>query len=170
MEEVFMNSDPKIDILITAIRCVMAVIVNRSQLKFLAFSFYLLFCVMIFMMQPIGVQARDISNMNASPDEAMSQLKSRLNLTQEQEAKMRPIIEESIQKRHEIVRNGPEDRKAVKSQLQELRWSTDMQIGKVLTEAQMKEYQKLLEEQKEKAENNDTQHGRKSRYGGLRGF
>jgi Spy/CpxP family protein refolding chaperone len=113
-----MSSDPVSDILMATIRCVMAVIVNRSYLKFLAFSGYVLFCAMIFMMQPIGVQARDISNMNASPDEVMSQLKTRLNLTEEQEAKMRPIIEESTQKRHEIVRNGSEDRKAVKSQLQ----------------------------------------------------
>jgi Spy/CpxP family protein refolding chaperone len=165
-----MSSDPMSDILMATIRCVIAVIVNRSYLKFLAFSGYVLFCAMIFMMQPVGVHARDISNMNPSPDKVMSQLKTRLNLTEEQEAKMRLIIEESIRKRQEIVRNSSEDRRAVKSQLQELRWSTDMQIGRILTEEQMKEYQKLRKEQSEKSENNETQSGRKSRSGGLRGF
>lgn len=58
---------------------------------------------MVFIMQPIGIQARDISSMNASPDKVISQLKTRLNLNEEQEVKMRPIIEESIRKRHEIV-------------------------------------------------------------------
>jgi len=164
-----MSSDPITEISTAILRCVMVVIVNRSFLKSLALAGYVLLCATIFMMQPIGVQARDVSNMNASPDEVVSQLKSRLNLTEEQEAKMRPIIEESIQKRREIVKNSSQDRKTVRSQLQELRWSTDMQIGKILTGAQMKEYQKLREEQSEKAENNDTQHGRRSRYGGLHG-
>jgi len=158
------------DIVMATIRCVMAVIANRSYLKFLALSGYVLFCAMIFMTQPIGAQARDISNINASPDEVMSRLKTRLSLTEEQEAKMRPIIEGSIEKRREIVKNSSDDRKAVKSQLQELKWSTDMQIGKILTEEQMKEYQKLREEQTEKAENNETHSGRKSRGGGSRGF
>jgi Spy/CpxP family protein refolding chaperone len=165
-----MRADPMSDILMAAIRCVMAIIVNRTYLKFLAFSGYVLFCAMIFMIQPAGVQARDISNMNASPDEVMSQLKTRLSLTEEQEAKMRPIIEESIRKRHEIVRKASEDRSAVKSQLQGLRWSTDMQIGKILSEEQMKEYQKLREDQREKAENNEAHSGRRFHSGGLRGF
>jgi len=39
-----MSSDPMSDILMATIRCVMAVIVNRSYLKFLAFSGYVLFC------------------------------------------------------------------------------------------------------------------------------
>lgn len=50
----------------------------RSILKFLAFSDYVLICAMLFMMQPVGVQASDISNKNASPDEDISQLKTRL--------------------------------------------------------------------------------------------
>ncbi len=165
-----MSSDPMSDILMATIRCVMAVIVNRSYLKFLAFSGYMLLCAMILMVQPAGVQAKDVSNMNASPDEVMSQLKTRLTLTEEQATKMRPIIEENIRKRQEIVKNGSDDKKAVKSQLQELRWSTDMQLGKILTEDQMKEYQKLREEQKEKKESNQTHSGRGSRSGGMHGF
>jgi hypothetical protein len=71
-----MSSDPMSDIIIATIRCVMAIIVNRSNLKFIAFSGYVLFCAMIFIMQTIGVQARNTSNINASPDEVMSQLKT----------------------------------------------------------------------------------------------
>ncbi|MGD0886400.1 MAG: hypothetical protein ABSA46_16280 [Thermodesulfovibrionales bacterium] len=47
---------------------------------------------------------------------------------------MRPIVEESLQKRREIVRNGSEVKEALKGRLQEFRWSTDMRIGKILTE------------------------------------
>lgn len=171
MEEVFMNSDPMSNILMAAIRCVMAIIANRTYLKFLAFSGYVLFCTMIFTVQPVRVQASDISKMNASADEVMSRLTTSLNLTEEQEAMMSPIIEESIRKRHEIVENGTEDRSAVKSQLQELRWSTDMKIGKILTEKQMKEYQRLMEEQREKrTQSSDMQRGRGMRTGRMHGF
>lgn len=55
----------------------------------------------------------------------------------------------------------------MKGQLQELQWSTDMQIGKILTEEQKKEYQKLREEKS--AENSET-HGRGFCSGRLRGF
>jgi len=164
-----MGTDPITDISMAAIRCVMVVIVNRNVLKSLAFAAYVLLCTMIFVIQPLGARASDVSGAKASPEEFMSQLKMRLNLSEDQEAKINPIIEESIQKRREIVKNSSQDRKTVRNQLQELRWSTDMQIGKILTEAQMKEYQELREEQHEKVENNDIQHGRKSRYGGLQG-
>lgn len=170
MEEIFISSNSMGDILMVTIKCGMAVIVNKSKLKFHVFLGYVLICAMLLMMQPIGVQASDISNKNASPDEIMSQLKTRLDLNEEQESKMRPIIEESIRKRNGIVANGAGDRKTVKSQLQELRWSTDMQIGKILTEKQMTEYEKLMEEQREKTENNETQSGRTPHGGRLRGF
>ena len=51
-----MSSDSMSNVLMTTIRCVMAVIVNWRNLKFLAFSGYVLICAMIFMMQPIRVQ------------------------------------------------------------------------------------------------------------------
>ncbi len=166
-----MVSNQMNDILMAAIRFVAAVIVNRSHLKLLVISGYILFFPVIFMMQPAVVQARNASNMNTSTDEIMSRLKTRLNLTEDQEAKLRPVIEESIRKRQKIVEDGSDDKKAMRSQLQELRWSTDMQIGKILTEDQMKEYQNLREEQREKSgDNNETRSGRGFRGNRLHGF
>ncbi|MFI5295264.1 MAG: hypothetical protein ACHQ0Y_09600 [Thermodesulfovibrionales bacterium] len=85
--------------------------------------------------------------------------------------KVQPIIDESFKKRSEILKNGGQDGKSEKNALQELRWSTDMQIGRILTEEQMKEYQKLREEESEKkTQRSDMQPGRGSRTGGMHGF
>jgi len=101
----------------------------------------------------------------------MSQLKERLKLTDEQETKIRPIIEDSMKKRNEILNNGTQDGKTKRSAFQQLQWSVDMQIGKVLTEEQRKEYEKLREEQSEKMLGNDDMHrGKGGRTGGLHGF
>ncbi len=164
-----MVSDQMNDILTAAIRFVAAVIVNRNHLKLLALSGYVLLLAVIFTMQPAVARARDASNMNTSPDEIVFRLKTRLNLTEDQETKLRPIIEESIRKRQKIMEDSSNNKKAIRSQLQELRWSTDMQIGKILTDEQMKEYQSLREEQREKSEGNETHSGRGFR-GGRHGF
>ena len=97
-------------------------------------------------------------------------MKERLHLTEEQETKMRPIIEESVQTRREILKSDPQDRSAIKRELQELQWKTDMRLGVILTEEQMKEYEKLREEQSEKVQRGDVQGNRGSRGGRLRRF
>ena len=122
-------------------------------------------------MQPIPARAGDSSSISKYPEQLMYRLKERLRLTEDQETKVQLIIDESFKKRSEILKNGGQDRKAEKSALQELQWSTDLQIGKVLTEEQMKEYQKLREEESEKkTQRSDMQRGWGARAGGMRGF
>ncbi len=121
------------------------------------------FVFVVFTMQPFSSHAQSGPNAGRSPEQVVSQLEERLKLTDEQETKLRPIIEESLKKRSELLNSG-----APKSDLQQLQWATDMQIGKILTEEQMKEYEKLREEQDKKADRYGTQ--KKGRRGGNRGF
>jgi len=62
-------------------------------------------------MWPLTTQAQDFSNISKSPEQIMSQLKKRLNLTKDQETKVPPIIQESIKKCNEIIQNGAQDGK-----------------------------------------------------------
>lgn len=166
-----MNHDFVMSVIMTAIRCCVLLISNKSLIKPLAYAAHVFLLAAIFVMQPMSVQAEDSSNKNKSPEQIMSQLKERLKLTDEQETKIRPIIEDSIKKRNEILNNGTQDGKTKKSAFQQLQWSTDMQIGKVLTEEQRKEYEKLREEQSEKTQGTDDMHrGKGGRTGGLHGF
>ncbi len=146
-----MSSGSMAEILMAAIRFVMMVIVNRSFLRYLAMAAYV-FVFVVFTMQPFSSHAQAAENANRSPEQVVSQLEERLKLTDEQETKIRPIIEESLKKRRELLNSG-----APKSDLQQLQWATDMQIGKILTEEQMKEYEKLREEQDKKADRYGTQ-------------
>ena len=166
-----MNHDFAAGVILTAIRCCMLLTSNKSLIKSFAYTAHVFLLAAIFLIQPMSVQAKDFSNKNKSPEEIMLQLKERLKLTEEQETKIRPIIEDSIKKRNEILNNGTQDGKTKKSALQELQWSIDMQLGKILTEEQMKEYQKLREEESEKKpQRSDMQRGRGTRTGGMRGF
>jgi periplasmic protein CpxP/Spy len=165
-----MNSDLMTTASMAALRAIAFVLSNRSLLKSLVFSTCVLLFAAIFIMQPLTTQAQDFSNISNSPEQIMSQLKERLNLTEDQETKVRPIIQESIKKRNEIIQNGAQAGKKKKSALQELGWSTDMQLGNILTEQQMKDYQEFQEEQSEKTQNNDMPRSRGGRTGGMRGF
>ena len=166
-----MNHDFVTGVIMTAIRCCMLLISNKSLIKSLAYAAHVFLLAAIFVMQPMSVQANDFSDKNKSPEQIMSQLKERLKLTDDQESKIMPIIEDSMKKRNEILNNGTQDGKTKRSAFQQLQWSTDMQIGKVLTEEQRKEYEKLREEQNEKMQDNDDMHrGKGGRTGGFHGF
>jgi hypothetical protein len=79
-EEAFMSYDSITEISMTAIRCVVVLIVNRNLQKSLAVAGYVLLCAGILMIQPMGVQASEMSNPNTSPSEFMSLFKNALNL------------------------------------------------------------------------------------------
>jgi len=143
---------------------------NRSLLKHLAFATFVTLIAAIFMAQPIPAQAADLPDMNSSAEQVMAKMKERLHLTEEQETKIRPIIEESVQTRREILKRDPQERSAIKNELQELQWKTDMRLGVILTEEQMREYEKLREEQSEKMQRSDMQGSRGLRGGRSRGF
>jgi hypothetical protein len=154
-----------------AIRYLVLGVRNRGLLKYLVFATCVTLIAAIFIAKPIQAQAADLPLKNTSAEQVMAKMKERLHLTEEQETKIRTIIEESVQTRREILKSDPQDRSAIKRELQELQWKTDMRLGVILTEEQMKEYEKLREEQSEKMQRSDVQGSRKGSHGGRsRGF
>ena len=130
-----------------------------------------LLCAAVFILPLSTAQAADPSNMNKSPEEIVQQMKERLRLTEEQVTKIRPVIEESFNKRHDILDNNGQDKKTTRSALQEVRWKTDMKLGQILTEEQMSDYQNLFEEKSEKSQQDDMHHGKGGHSGGgMRAF
>ena len=88
-----------------------------------------------------------------SPDEALAKMKERLNLTDEQEKEIRPIMEQKFAQQKEIFQKyqgmSKEERQPMWGELQEVQSSTQEQLAKILSEKQMQEYQKIREEKKE---------------------
>lgn len=125
----------------------------------------------VFMFPLSPALTADSSNMTNSPEEIVEQMKERLRLTEEQVTKIRPVIEESFNKRRDILNNNGQDKKTNRSALQEVRWKTDMKLGQILTEEQMSDYQNLFEEKSEKSQQDDMHHGKGGRSGGgMRAF
>ena len=85
--------------------------------------------------------------------EFISDLRTRLNLTQEQETQIRPIIEKEFTKRHEIIEKsmgqGPGGMESLKNKMQELQNNTEKELEKILTQEQMNEYRKLLDDERQ---------------------
>jgi len=165
-----MNGHSLPEILIGTLRCTLLVICNRSLLRSLGVTISALLLIGISLIQPSQAHAKEATR-DASPDEIMTQLRSRLNLTEAQQTDIRPIIEENLAKRSEILKSDTQDKRAKRTELQKLQWSTDLKLGQILTEDQMKEYQKFREEQRDKSPTDQRQgKGRGSRSGGLSGL
>lgn len=143
---------------------------SKTAGRVLVLLAYLLFAA-VFILPLSTAQAADSSNMNKSPEEIVQQMKERLRLTEEQVAKISPIIDESFNKRRDILDNNGQDKKSNRSALQEVRWKTDMKLGQILTEQQMSDYQNFFEEKSEKSQQDDMHHGKGGRSGGgMRAF
>ncbi len=165
-----MSEDLAKQVAVAVFRCCMLAVSNRDVLKSLMASAYLaLLTGTISLIQPVALYARDFPQYR-SADEIVAQLKERLKLTGEQEPKVRSIIEDSVMKSKGLLANSSQDRKTVKSQMQEIQWSTDMRLAGVLTKEQMKEYEKFREEQSDEKQQGNVQSERPSRGRGVRGF
>ncbi|MFI5293631.1 MAG: hypothetical protein ACHQ0Y_01220 [Thermodesulfovibrionales bacterium] len=99
-----MHGDLVTQAAMTVLRCVIVVVSHRSLMKSLAA--YILLIASIIIMQPMSVRAGDFSSISKSPEQLMYPLKDRLRLTEEQETKIRPIIDEYFKKLSEILKNG----------------------------------------------------------------
>jgi Spy/CpxP family protein refolding chaperone len=90
--------------------------------------------------------------MGGMPDQLfITMMKERLNLTKEQEEKIRPIMDASMEKKRTILKkHGEQERenmRILENDMQALDKDREKQLGSVLTEEQIKEYQKIQEEQ-----------------------
>jgi len=87
-------------------------------------------------------------------EQFMSDCTKELNLTKEQERQMRSILEEQFteQKAYlEKMKSGDSRNfRAMKKEMKRIRENTDAQLKPVLTEEQMKKFQGLREERREK--------------------
>ena len=137
----------------------------KTALRVLVISMSILF-VAVFIMPRLAARADDSSNVDKSPEEIVAQMKERLHLTEEQTTKIRPIIEESVNNRRQILNDTGQDKKANRSALQEVRWKTDIKLGQILTEEQMRDYQNLYEGQSDKPQHDDMHRGKGGRSGG----
>jgi len=90
------------------------------------------------------------SIMGSMPDQLFAVMKERFNLTKEQEEKIRLIMDATTEKKRTILKkHGEQEREHMRILEKDMRaLDKDMgkQLGSVLTEEQLKEYQKIQEE------------------------
>lgn len=86
-------------------------------------------------------------------EQFMTDCTSELNLTEEQESKMRSILQEQFRQqkayREEMKYSEHKDFPGMKQEMGRIREETDMQLKAVLSEEQMKKFQDLREERRE---------------------
>jgi len=89
-----------------------------------------------------------------TPEQMISHMKTRLKLTDEQEAKIRPVILESFNEQQEILEKPrSQDRSGIRALRDELRQhqiSVEEKLSKTLTAEQLVGYRKLQEEKRRK--------------------
>lgn len=89
-----------------------------------------------------------------TPEQIISHMKTRLKLTDEQEAKIRPVILESFNEQKKILdKSRVQDRSgmhALRDELRQHQLSVEEELSKTLTAEQLVGYRKLQEEQRQK--------------------
>src|SRR4030042_5369527 len=88
--------------------------------------------------------------MGGMPDQLFATMKECLNLTKAQEEKIRPIIDASREKKQTIFKKHGEqereNRRVLENDMRAIDKDIEKKLGSVLTEEQLKEYQKIQEE------------------------
>jgi periplasmic protein CpxP/Spy len=83
-----------------------------------------------------------------SVDDQLKHLSSKLNLTDGQQAKLKPILEDQHKQMEQIHNASSLSREDRFSKMQQLRQNSDSQIKNVLNEDQQKNFDKMREEQR----------------------
>ena len=116
-------------------------------------SLVAILCALLMGMAPVatvGAQTPGPGPHGRSPDQIVAAMKTRLGLTEEQEAQVKPVLEDEFVKRRAILETsqgqGPEGRSSLRGELQKLRSATDQRLGAILTKAQMDEYRNMQQE------------------------
>jgi hypothetical protein len=103
-------------------------------------------------------QAAELSDTSLDPSanitNLVAKISEKLSLTTEQKASVEPILQESFAKRRAVAEKYRGERnlrslRSLRRELEPIQKETDAKLKAVLTEAQMKEYQKLRAETKE---------------------
>ncbi len=85
-----------------------------------------------------------------SVDDQLQHLTKKLKLSDDQQAKLKPILEDQNKQMEQIHNDSSLSREDRFSKMQDLRQSSDTQIKSVLNEEQQKSFDKMREEQRER--------------------
>ena len=85
-----------------------------------------------------------------SVDDQIKHLSKKLNLTDDQQAKLKPVLEDQRKQMEQIHGDSSLSRQDRFSKMQALRQSSDTQIKSVLTEEQQKTFDKMRAEQQDR--------------------
>jgi len=113
--------------------------------------------------QPLMAKGKGRFGPPRSPDEIVQTLTDRLDLSDEQAEAVRPIIEEKSLLMKQIRDKKGSYRKESRSEMRRLKWDTDIQLGRILTDEQVDKYLELKQEQRE------MRHSGKDRGAKMRG-
>lgn len=97
--------------------------------------------LILFLMTPANAQEQK------SADEIVQKMTTDLNLTPEQASAVKPIIEDNMAKRQELL-NGTMDRSSIKDQMAQLRQEEEQKLGQVLNQDQMAKLTSLKEQRR----------------------
>lgn len=112
----------------------------KNKLGALAFAFVLAAFVTPLQAQQGGRGAGRGPNL----DEQMAQLTEELDLTEDQAASVRVVLEMQAERRQELFAGGGGDREAMRAAMMEMREETDLQLKEILTDEQMGKYTELM--------------------------
>ena len=88
-----------------------------------------------------------------SVDDQIKHLTKKLNLSSDQQAKLKPILEDQRKQMEAVHNDSSLSREDRFSKMQTLRQSSDTEIRGVLNEDQQKNFDKMREEQKDRMKN-----------------
>jgi Spy/CpxP family protein refolding chaperone len=117
-----------------------------------------LLLTVILALKPFNAEAGSRYRSAISPDQIMERMKERLDLTTEQEAAIRPLIEEKVRMLKELREKSGTDRQTRRTEMQKLIWSAEMKLGAILTDEQKGKYLELKQE-RHKWMRRDKRHG-----------
>ncbi len=87
-----------------------------------------------------------------SLEDRLAALQKELDLTDEQVAQVKPILEDreakmmKMRESHRGMERTDENRQAMRAEMQSLNKDTDARLAKVLNEGQMKQYRKMMQQ------------------------
>ncbi len=97
----------------------------------------------------------------------MKKLGSYLALSPSQAKKVRPIIQDQINKKRDLLeKKGKGDREGLRTELQMIQQNTERLLANILTPEQLKRYRKFQEEQQEEIKSQRNKGGGKGNRGG----
>ncbi len=102
-----------------------------------------------------------------TPEQVIAHLTASLNLTEEQATLIEPIIQQSLEKRHDVFDKYRDQklkvRGAMRTEMQAIGGETHAQLSTVLTDEQMEELNTIQEERQDRI-------GKRQNHRGPRGF